>query len=97
MSSYKPFKNKTTNNINRGIHNGAVTHHQDQAITSHNFKTKNTMNSANKSILTFISESPFRDELAKLVSLQPVVTNHIFTIKRASQFVIYTCLNDVLP
>ena len=28
-----------------GIHNGAVTHHQDQSICSVNFRTKNTMKS----------------------------------------------------
>jgi hypothetical protein len=35
---------KKTSAMENGIHNGANTHHQDQAITLHSFNTRNTMN-----------------------------------------------------
>lgn len=38
----------------KGIHNGEVTHHQDQSILSVNFSTKNTMNSTNGNDDSFI-------------------------------------------
>lgn len=48
--------NPINNTIPADIHNGAVTHHQDQVITLHNFNTKNIRNNTtgNEPISIFI-------------------------------------------
>lgn len=45
-------------NMLMGTHSGLKTHHQDQVMTLHNFKQRNTKNSIGKKVGFFILNPP---------------------------------------